>query len=265
MSAMVEREIPVGDIRVHCTIRGEGPPVVLIHGLGSSGEDWEEQVEVLAERHRVVTVDLRGHGESDRPPGPYSIEKFAADVAGVILQLGVGSVHVVGISLGGMVGFQLAVDRPSLVRSLVVINSGPKFPGRSIKGRLALASRRMIIRFKGMNGMGRAVAKKLFPRKDQVHLRERFVERFSRNDKRSYKATLRAIKHFDVLDRVSAIRCPVLVVTGDRDYTPVSAKAAFLPRIPDARLAVIQDSGHATPMDQPDRLNALLLEFFDRG
>ena len=162
-----------------------------------------------------------------------------------------------------MVGFQLAIDRPSLVRSLVVINSGPKFPGRTIKGRLALASRRMIIRLKGMKGMGKAVAKKLFPRKDQVLLRDRFVERFARNDARSYRATLRAIKYFNVLDRVGAIRCPVLVVSGDRDYTPVRAKVAFLTRIPDARLAVVQDSGHATPMDQPDRLNSLLLEFLD--
>jgi pimeloyl-ACP methyl ester carboxylesterase len=241
---------------------GGGPAVLLVHGWTCNRTFWERQVQALRARHTVVTVDLRGHGESDRPPGPYSIEKLAADVAGVILQLGLGASHVCGISLGGMVGFQLAVDRPSLVRSLVVINSGPKFPGRSIKGRLALFSRRMIIRTRGMKGMGKVVAKKLYPRKEQVYLREQFVERFARNDKRSYLATLRAIKYFDLMDRIGAIRCPVLVVSGDRDYTPVRAKAAYLPKLANARLAVVQDSGHATPMDQPDRLNALLDEFW---
>ena len=88
------------------------------------------------------------------------------------------------------------------------------------------------------------------------------MERFAGNDRASYEATLRAIGGFDVSERIGHIRCPVLVLASERDYTPVSAKEAYVGRLADARLVVIEDSGHASPMDQPERVNAALLDFW---
>jgi 3-oxoadipate enol-lactonase len=82
---------------------GSGPSLVLIHGLGSSGRDWEPQVAGFSDRHTVLTVDLRGHGQSERAVGDYSIALFAADVAAVMEKLGLGAAHVCGISLGGAI------------------------------------------------------------------------------------------------------------------------------------------------------------------
>src|ERR1043166_1679548 len=94
-------------------------PVLLIHGLGSSTEDWEAQVDVLARDFNVVAYDVRGHGRTSKPRGRYTVRQFSDDAAAFVAELRLGPVHVVGLSMGGMIGFQLACDHPELIRSLV--------------------------------------------------------------------------------------------------------------------------------------------------
>src|SRR5262245_47763018 len=126
-------DVRVEDCSIHYEIQGKGDVVLLLHGLGSSVRDWELQIPALAERYTVLAVDMRGHGRSDKPSGPYSVAIFARDVAAVLRALALGPAHVVGISMGGMIGFQLAVDAPSLVRSFVVVNSGPALVPRTLR------------------------------------------------------------------------------------------------------------------------------------
>ncbi len=97
----------VNNVELFFETSGSGETVLFIHGLGSSARDWEMQVPAFAKRYRTVAFDLRGHGQSQKPKGPYSMSLFAQDTAELIRSLGVGSVHVVGISLGGMIAFQL--------------------------------------------------------------------------------------------------------------------------------------------------------------
>ena len=111
--------------------------------------------------------------------------------------------------------------------------------------------------------MGAVLAPRLFPSPDQERLRRQFIERWAENDTDAYYAALRAIIGWSVRDRVGEIRCPVLVVAADHDYTPVSAKEAYLPLIPGATLKVIPDSRHATPIERPGAFNDVLREFLD--
>lgn len=253
--------VQVGDIELHYESYGSGDPVLLLHGLGSSTMDWEPQITAFAQQYQVVAVDFRGHGQSDKPAGPYSIPGFAGDIANLISQLRLGPMHVVGISMGGMVAFQLAVDAPEHVRSLVIINSGPEFPSHTLKANLVIQSRLLMLKFMGMRRLGTAIAKRLFPKPEHEPLRRVFVDRFSSNDPLAYENSVRAIARFSVADRLDRIRCPVLVVSSDRDYTPVSAKEAYLPQLAAATLVVIRDAGHACTLDQPDQVNAALLDF----
>ena len=94
---------------------GEGTPILLLHGLGSSGQDWEYVAPLLAAHHHVLIPDVRGHGRSDKPAGDYGVPLFAQDIAALCQRLGLTGLHVVGLSMGGMIAFQLAVDRPELV------------------------------------------------------------------------------------------------------------------------------------------------------
>jgi pimeloyl-ACP methyl ester carboxylesterase len=248
------------NLRMSYQEAGTGEPVVLLHGLGSSGRDWEDQIPALASRYRVIAPDLRGHGDSEKLTHS-TIAAMAEDVAQLLAALGTGPVHVVGISMGGMIAFQLALDAPDLVNSLVIVNSGPDAVPRTLRHRFAIGLRFLLLRLFGMRRLSAVIGNKLFPEAGQEALRRRFVERTAANDPAAYKAALDAIVRWSVADRLASVRAPTLVVTADHDYTPVSLKADYVAKLPDARLVVIPASRHATPMDQPARFNTTVLEF----
>jgi pimeloyl-ACP methyl ester carboxylesterase len=99
------------------------------------------------------------------------------------------------------------------------------------------------------------------PKPEQAELRQKMAERWAKNDKRAYLASFDAIVGWGVQERLSRVTCPTLIVSADRDYTPVSLKETYVKLLPDARLVVIADSRHATPLDQPEVFNQTLLEF----
>ena len=160
----------VKDIDMYYELTGEGDPLLLIHGLGSSTRDWEEQVPVLSQKYKVITIDLRGHGQTDKPKGPYSMRMFAEDIAELLKNLGINSIHILGISLGGSVAFQLTVDYPDLVKSLIVVNTGIEVRVDSFKMRLEVFKRTFIVKLVGMKKMGEVLAPRLFKKPEQEEI-----------------------------------------------------------------------------------------------
>ena len=145
------------DCQLHYEDYGHGAPVLLVHGLGSSTRDWEYQVPELARHYRVIALDVRGHGRSDKPRERYSIQGFAEDVAALIEHLQLAQVHLVGISMGGMIGFQLGVDRPELLKSLCIVNSGPEVKAKSPRDYLEIAKRWTLSRLLSIDTIAKAL------------------------------------------------------------------------------------------------------------
>ncbi len=253
--------IRLGDLNVHYEQRGHGDPVLLIHGLGSSTEDWEPQVAALEEKYTVITYDVRGHGRTEKPGGKYTMKQFAGDAAALIQQLKLGKVHVMGLSMGGMIAFQLVADHPELVRSLIIVNSGPEMILRTWKEKMAIAQRRLIVRWMGMRKWGEVLSTRLLPLPEHGALRATFIERWARNDKAAYLRALNALVGWSVSAKLSGITCPVLVVGADQDYTPVAFKQAYTSQIPNAKLVVIPDSRHMMPVERPELFHAAILPF----
>lgn len=249
---------------LHYESQGHGPPLLFIHGLGSSTWDWEAQLAYFSPRFHVVAFDVRGHGRSDKPPGSYSILGFAADTAELIRLLCLGPTHVVGLSMGGMIAFQLAVSAPELVQSLVIVNSGPEFILRTLRARLQIVQRKLIVRLLGMRQMGKVLGKRLFPKPEQAELRQLFIDRWAENDPRAYLDALRALIGWTVADHLDAIHCPTLVITSDQDYTPIAVKETYVARMPQAELAIIRDARHMLPLERPDAFNQVLMEFLSK-
>ncbi|APU29333.1 3-oxoadipate enol-lactonase [Ectopseudomonas alcaliphila JAB1] len=247
--------------QLHYEEYGHGSPLLLVHGLGSSTRDWEYQIPVLAQHYRVLALDVRGHGRSDKPRETYRIADFAEDVAALIEHLQLPPVHLVGISMGGMIGFQLGVDRPELLRSLTIVNSGPEVKAKSARDWLEIAKRWTLSRLLSLDTIAKALGKLLFPKPQQAELRRKIEERWPQNDKRAYLASLDAIIGWGVRERLDRITCPTLVISADHDYTPVERKREYVAEMPNARLLVIENSRHATPLDQPERFNNALLAF----
>ncbi|MCE9671865.1 alpha/beta hydrolase [Myxococcus stipitatus] len=249
---------------LHYEEGGQGIPVLLLHGLGSCGVDWELVAPRLSRGWRVIAPDARGHGKSGRPPGAYGVPLFARDIAALCDALKLGAVHVVGLSMGGMMGFQLAVDRPDLVRSLVIVNSGPELVARTLRRKFDFATRLLLLRLLGPKALANVLAPRLFPKPEQEGLRRRAIATFGANDPDAYLRATRGLLGWSVMPRLKDITCPVLVLHSERDYTPRSAKQAYVDLLPSARLQVLEDSGHAAPLDQPgpltDAVEAFLRE-----
>ena len=252
------------DIDLYYEITGKGEPIVFIHGLGSSGRDWEYQIDYFSNHYQVIVTDVRGHGNSDKPSGPYSIPLFARDTAEMIKGLDIAPTHVVGISLGGMIALQLAVDERELVRSLVVVNSGSEMVVRTVKQRLAIMQRFLIVRLLGMRKMGEVLGGRLFPKPEQQELRQMFADRWAENDPRAYREAMRAIVGWSVTEQLHKIECPTLVIAAEHDYTPIEDKAPLVNGIKNVELVVIDNSRHATPVDQPVEFNKVLSAFLAR-
>jgi 3-oxoadipate enol-lactonase len=256
--------VQTNGVNLYYKTTGQGQPLVFIHGLGSSTRDWEIQVAEFCSAYQVITFDLRGHGKSDKPAGPFSMEMFAADTAGLLKALGVGPAHIVGLSLGGGVAFQLAVDSPAMLRTLTIVNSAPEMIVRSLSDRVAIWQRLAIVRLLGLRKMGEVLGNRLFIEPEQAELRQIFAARWAENDRRAYLAALRAMIGWSVSERLGSITCPTLVLAADEDYTPASAKEEYTAQIPHAQLVIISDSRHATPVERPQQFNAALREFLTR-
>jgi 3-oxoadipate enol-lactonase len=247
---------------------GRGEPVVLLHGLGGSSTDWEPQIAALTPHYRVLALDTRGSGRSrdlQHRAGPFSVKQFANDAARLLDHLGAAPAHIVGVSMGGMIAFQLAVDHPQCLRTLTVVNSVPSLVPRTLSQRVSLAQRLLVARLFGPAGMARLLAPRLFPRPEQSDLRHRFIENMARNDKGAYIATQRALVNWSVLDRIAAIDVPVLVVTSDKDYWPVAVKEEYARRMPRSEVVVVPDAGHALPLEKPESFNQVLTAFLERA
>ncbi|MFC1936917.1 alpha/beta fold hydrolase [Chloroflexota bacterium] len=257
-------EIKVGEISIYYESQGQGSPLVMVHGLGSSTRGWDYQVPYFSKNYEVITYDVRGHGQSGKPRGPYRIEQFAADLAGLLDVLGRDSVHLVGISMGGWIAFQFALDYPQMLKSLVLVNTWADMRPKNFGEWRELLLRLVIFRLLSMRKIGENLAPRLFIKPEQEELRQVFIEQWAENDKRAYMAAFQSSVGWSVADRLDQITCPALVISADGDYSTVESKQAYVDKMPNAKLVVIEDSRHATPVERPDEFNQVLGAFLRR-
>jgi len=239
------------------------PPVVLLHGLGSAGADWSLQFPPLVEAgFRVLAPDIPGFGQSPWPGGKVSVSRLAELVAGFMEGTGAQPAHVVGISMGGAVALQLALDRPHLVRSLTLVNTFAQARPQGLRQWLYFAMRMVVVHTLGLERQADLVVQRIFPRADQEELRRVLRARITQADPAVYRATLRALARFDVSQRLGEIQTPTLVITSERDTTiPPEVQAELAQGIPAAEHVVIPGAGHAVIIDSPQEFNDALLAF----
>lgn len=250
-------------VRITWESAGSGAPVLLLHGLGGGLLDWEPQMAPLSAHYRVLRLDVRGHGSSDKPRGRYRVEDFTSDAAAVLGEAGAGPAHIVGLSMGGMIAMQLALDAPDLVRSLVLANTGPEVRGENAAERLGIWQRRILTRLLSMERFATLLAERLFPEPDQEAMQANFRRRWSANDPRAYRESYLALLRWSVASRLPQIRQPTLVVHSEFDYTSLERKRRWAERIPQARIATIAGGRHAVSMDKAADFNRVVLEFLE--
>ncbi|HSM99735.1 MAG TPA: alpha/beta hydrolase [Rudaea sp.] len=251
----------VNGASIYYECEGKGPPLLLIHGLGSSADDWAFQREEFARHFTLVLPDLRGSGRSAKPPGPYSIAQFANDLWALLDALGVASAYIVGFSLGGAVAQEMALLQPARARRLVLCNALANYRTDTLRKWLEARMQVALVHVLGLRRTARLIANRLFPHEDQAPKRQRVVDVVGANPKEAYLASIHALIGWSALERLHAIACPVLILAAEFDYTPLADKRAEAAHFPQVEFVVVAGSRHGTPFDAIETFNARVLEF----
>jgi 3-oxoadipate enol-lactonase len=257
-------KLRVNNTGIYFEVTGQGEPLLFIHGLASSSRSWKKQVPLFSQHYRVITFDIRGHGRSDKPIEPYSIELFASDARELMRSLGINSAHVVGFSMGGMVAFQLAVDAPELVRSLVAVNCCPEGSMRTFNDGVECFKHLVGLQFNGIRDKRKNNGGEPLPVSGQERPHQSVIQRMAVNNKLAYANAFGALIKWSVADRLGDINCPTLMISSDADFVPVSVKKGYVSKMPRAELVVINNSRHGAPRERTTEFNDILLEFVSK-
>ncbi len=253
--------LKANDAELHYVESGSGEPLLFLHGLGSSTLDWELAMAYFAPHYRTIAVDFRGSGESRdlrRPSGPFRIPQYTADTIAILEALGTGPVHVVGLSLGGVVAFGLALEAPHLVKTMTIVNSSPGMKVSGAKAQLTILLRRIITWTSGPAGMAKVLAPKLFPGPQHDARRRLFIERMGRNRRGAYHGSSMAALCWSARERLGEIAAPTLVMSAEHDYEFLGNKQAWVRLMRNAEYLEVPGLHHAMPMEAPEVFHPLL-------
>lgn len=246
------------------TVAGDGPPVVLVHGMGLNLSMWDGQMPPLTARFRVVAYDLLGHGRSDARPGPYAMDDFVDQLARLLDALEIDRCALVGFSLGGLIVQAFTLAHLRRVDALAVLNTGH---GRSVEERAGMLERLKIASDNGHGATVEMALERWFTpgfaarRSDVI---EKVRQWMHANDPAVYPEIYRVLVHGDrpLTDTISAIQCPALVLACDGDIgnSPDMARR-MVARIANARLVIVPGLKHMGLMEDPAAINDILVPF----
>ncbi len=258
---------------------GSGPPVIFIHGLSGCWQNWLEQIPLFARDHRVIGVDLPGFGHSDMPVEPISISGYADAIDELMEKLDIDAARIVGNSMGGFIGAEMAIEHPARIERLVLVAAA----GLSIES--IRTQRTKGLRHRAENIIFFSLAH-VVSRSHQVALRPRLraallmtvaahparlpgplaAQQVLGSGKPGFSDALEAMCRYPLRDRLEKIACPTLVLWGDKDIlVPVKDASVFEELIPDSRKIIYTDTGHVSMMERPARFNSDVKAFLDEA
>jgi 3-oxoadipate enol-lactonase len=248
--------------RIHWDEEGNGAPLLLIMGLGWASHAWHRSRPILSEKYRTIALDNRGVGRSEAPAGPYSIAQMASDAAAVLNVARVNTAHIFGVSMGGMIAQEFALQYPNKVRSLILGCTAAGGPQAVRAEQDAL----QVLMTRGQNPdtFARAISRFIY---DAGTSPERIEEDTALRRKwyppaDAYFAQLQAIVAWEAYSRLAQISAPTLVIHGENDRLVPPENARLIAAcIPGAKLVVIPGASHIFTTDQPDLAHAAILDF----
>lgn len=244
------------------------PAVLLLGSLGADRRMWDPQVRALAGRWRVITADLRGHGRSPAPGGPYRMAELAEDVLDVLGAVNERRVHLVGLSLGGAVAQTLALARPELVASLTLVSTAAKFgTPEAWRGKSELVAAR------GTAALADAVVGNWFTddcRRMRPELPQRFAEGIRATPDAGYAGCCGALSGFDSREALAGLEPRLarrtLVIAGEQDTsTPLPVVRDLHGRIPGSAMITVSPAKHLLTAERPELVNPILAGWFAGG
>lgn len=239
--------------------RDDAPALILLNSIGTDMDLWDAVLPHLRERFALLRIDARGHGASTAEPGDFSLAMLAADILAVADVAGLPRFSVAGVSLGGMIGMEMALCAPERIAKLALICTSATMDAALWNDRIAK------VRGEGMAAIADLAMGRFLSAAVEPALLETVRRQLLAMDAQGYAGCGAAIRDMDLADRIAAIACPTLVVTGTRDMsTPFEGHGDHLvARIPGAAHAVLE-AAHLAPLEAPEALATALISFLER-
>jgi pimeloyl-ACP methyl ester carboxylesterase len=250
---------------MHVATAGEGRPLVFMHGLGWDHTLWRAAMLQFSRHYRVIAADTRGHGRSDKPAGPYSIDLFAQDWHGLLRALDARRPCIVGFSQGGMTAQVIAANHPEDVGALFLVSTACR-SDPSVRDKLEARIKQS--QADGPVGAARIAAKSIFSTAfaaEHPKVIEDFIAWRAAMEQEPLVAATRAAYEFDVCNRLAAVKLPAKVVYGEEDVlTPPAVVKQVAAALPGAELEGVPRAGHMIPVEQPGVFYRLLASFLEK-
>lgn len=242
----------------------DAPVVTMSHSLATTLDMWNPQAAALAKRYRVVRYETRGHGSTEAPKGPYTLDLLAADARALLDALKIRRTHWVGLSMGGMIGQALALAAPDRLLSLALCDTSSRVPPEM---RPTWDERVQTAEQKGMEPLVEPTIARWFT-PDFIKRKSDVVETVRAMIRKTpvagYVGCCQAIKMLDLTDRISAITLPTIVIVGEDDPgTPVAASRTIAERIKAAELAILPKAAHLSNIEQAEAFTSTLTRFLN--
>jgi 3-oxoadipate enol-lactonase len=247
----------------HYVVEGgpQKPALLFSNSLGSDLRMWDALVPFLAGDFRLIRYDTRGHGLSEAPPAPYRMGDLARDAAGLLDRLQIESAVICGLSVGGVIAQQLAIDYPSRVRALVLCDTGTR-----IGTVMSWDERISIVRQKGMGALVELSMARWFTEDFRLRQSDQvrgFASMVARTSPDGYIGVCCALRDADLSEASAAIKKPTLVLCGEQDIaTPPEMSRQLASVIPHTRLSIVPGAAHISCVEQPEVMADQMMQFF---
>lgn len=258
----MEQFAHIEGIRVRYRIEGAGPDLVLVHGVGSQLEEWDGVITALGGHYRTISYDLRGHGGTDKPQAQYKLDNFVSDLRGLLSHLRIERCSLAGFSLGGLIAQAFALSHADRLSRLILLST---VAGRNEDEKHRVLNRLAMV---GEHMPGQHFEPSLERwftddfRRRNPDLIAAFAERNKRNDPAAYAAAYRVLATSDLADRLSEIKLPTLVATGEHDVGSNTRMAKLMAeRIPNSHLHIFPNLRHSILIEAPTEV-ARMAEVF---
>lgn len=253
--------VKVDDVNIYYEITGEGPALVLLHGWTGNHKWWKEQVPFFSKNYKVITLDHRGHGESDKPRSGYSMQVFTEDLYRVLNELRIDRAIIAGHSMGGMIAQLFCLSYPEKVGGLVLVDT-------SSNGMGVISFEDVLVSIQ-TQGFESFTEQFFCPALFASGISEEIINwtksEILKTPQHAVEEAAKAMSKYDVTDQLPKIKVPTLIIHGNQDFAIDLKMAKMLhEKISNSRLKVIDGAGHCTMLEKPDEFNKIVLEFLKK-
>lgn len=257
----------IDDISINYELSGTGKTLALIHGMGDDLSLWANQVPGFSKKYQVLTFDVRGHGQSDKPRAGYSLQSYADDLYSLLKLLKIERAFLLGFSMGAVIAMKFSLDHPEMVKALIIVSSSSHVSPKATAGFEKLADTAEVYGMEallGTPGGSLFIQNRFLPAfaEKNPDFVAKFKQRWLLNDPKGFAGAARSMSSYNLTPELGKITCPTLILVGAEDKAVGVGGAVIINRnIRGSQLKIISECGHDIAREKAEELNAAVLEF----